>query len=156
MSEVNFFAGRSLPAPVMAAAIAIVATRIFNLLMIFLLPDGGESGGLLHQLSMLPGYMAIFSLGIGIFITETVCAVMLLNGCPRARKLFIGCQCLLVVLVLAGSGWEGAAGVLGGDSADTQQLGYHILLQKIPDIIIILMLCLPASSREFFNRKTRK
>lgn len=60
MAAVRFPPRTSLPAPVIAAVIAILATRLFNLLMVILHPDGNHSAELLFRLSPLPGYLLIF------------------------------------------------------------------------------------------------
>lgn len=153
MSAVKFRSRPSLPEPVMAAVIAIIATRVFNLLMILLKPDGDSSAELWFQLSPLTGYLLVLLLAILTFVFDTACALALLYGSRLSRQLFVGFQCLLVLLMLLPIPGEGVASVFGIDPQDARQLGQHILLQKLPDILIILMLCLPVSSRRFFRRR---
>lgn len=153
MPAVKFRSGPELPEPVMAAVIAIVATRVFNLLMILLKPDGASSADLWFQLSPLTGYLLILILAILTFIFDIGCALALLWGSRRGRQMFVGFQCMLVILVILPVSGEGVANLLGIDPQDARQLGQHILLQKLPDILIILMLCLPISSRRYFRRR---
>lgn len=152
MAAVRFPPRTSLPAPVIAAVIAILATRLFNLLMVILHPDGNHSAELLFRLSPLPGYLLIFIGAVLLFLFEIGCALALLRGSLWGRRGFIGCQCLLVVLMLPALWGAGIAVIPGVDIQDIQQLGRHILLQKLPDSLIILMLCHPASSRRFFQK----
>ena len=150
MPATPFFSAGRLPAPVLAAAIAILLTRLFNLLMFVFQPDGAQHGELLPQLSLLPGYLLLFSLVLVVYLSEIATAVALLAGKPGGRKMFIGCQGLLLLLVIVIC-WPGDGALPGIDMEDAQQLGRHLLLQKIPDVLILLMLYIPASSHGFFK-----
>ncbi|MBS0909697.1 YbjO family protein [Tatumella sp. JGM118] len=148
------FLPQAIPAPVLAAVISIIATRLFNLLMLVLL-FRSDTGGTLSEilrLSLLPDYRLLFMLMGGVFLFEAGSVLMLLRGSYRWRTLFICCQCLVLLLILFRGRGEGLSCLPGIDPADSHHFVRHILLQKIPDLLIILLLCVPASSRAFFRR----
>ncbi len=141
-----------LPAPVIAAVLAIILTRLFNLLMFVRQPEGIPRDGVLQELSTLPGYVVLFTVLLVLLLTELISAGLLLAGRRSGRRIFTGCLCL--TLIMAGIfGWQGPGVTDGVDVADISQLRGHLLLQKIPDIVILLMLYLPASSRYYFRRQ---
>ena len=154
MSGFNVFLPQAIPAPVLTAVISIIATRLFNLLMLVLLlkPDTGGTLSEIFRLSLLPDYRLLFMLMGMIFVFDAVSVLMLLRGSYRWRTLFICCQCLVLLLILCGGWGEGLSGLPGIDPADSRHFVRHILLQKIPDGLIILLLWMPASSRTFFRR----
>lgn len=141
-----------LPAPVIAAVLAIIVTRLFNLLMCLWHPEGPPRDGVFQELSTLPGYVLLFSVLLVLLLAELISAGLLLAGWRSGRLIFTGCLCL--TLAMAGIFGGQIPGIADGlDVADVSQLSVHLLLQKIPDMIILLMLYLPASSRYYFRRK---
>ncbi|WP_294902375.1 YbjO family protein [Tatumella sp. UBA2305] len=139
-----------LPAPVIAAVMAIIVTRLFNLLMCLWHPEGPPRDGVFQELTTPPGYLLLF----GVLLAELISAGLLLVGWRGGRLIFTGCLCL--TLAMAGIFGGQVPGLTDGlDVADVSQLSVHLLLQKIPDMVILLMLYLPASSRYYFRGKQR-
>ena len=151
MPGLKNFIPQGIPAPVLTAVISVIATRLFNLLMLLLLlqSDTGNCPGELHRLSLLPDYRLLFILTGMVFVFDAVAVLMLLRGSNRGRTLFICCQCLTILLIVCCLPGGSLAGI---DPADRQNFAWHSLLQKIPDLLVIMMLYLPASSRMFFRR----
>ncbi|ARU93490.1 YbjO family protein [Tatumella citrea] len=146
-------AQNALPAPVITAVLAIILTRLFNLLMFIQQPEGVPRDGVFEELSSLPGYILLFSVLMVLLITELLSAGLLLSGRRSGRSIFTACQCLVLLIAGIIFGWHGLEIAEGVDVADISQLRNHLLLQKIPDMVILLMLYLPASSRHYFRRK---
>mgnify|MGYP004708844141 FL=1 len=86
-----------LPAPVLAAVLAIILTRLFNLLMFIRHPEGIPRDGVFQELSILPGYVLLFSVLLFLLLAELISAGLLLAGRRSGRRIFTGCLCLTLV-----------------------------------------------------------
>ncbi|WP_459175789.1 YbjO family protein [Ewingella americana] len=142
-----------IPVPVMIGASAIVATRCLEFILLF---DAMGVAGLSDFVrasasSWLNCIILLASLMI--VLVECRAAYAMMRGRNWGRRAFIGCQAVVVgYMLLASFDWFGPK--IFRFETDTQgEFLYALLMQKIPDIVVILLLYVPPGSRRFFLRR---
>lgn len=144
---------RVIPVPVMIGASAIVATRCIEFILLF--DDMGASGvGEFIQASS-ESWLNTFILLASLLIVLIEClgAHAMLRGRNWGRWAFVGCQAVVVsYMLLASFEWFGPQ--IFRFETDTQGEFLHaLLMQKLPDILVLALLFVPPVSRQFFLRR---
>ncbi|WP_075181225.1 YbjO family protein [Pantoea sp. 1.19] len=139
------------PVPVRIAGMAIIVTRCLSVLM--LAADLGYDGlaDFVHRSAQAWDSTLIFIASQLLFFIELRCAIRLMRGDNRGRWGYVISQLLVVTyLLLASLGWIYPE--IFSLRGDTPAAVIHALcLHKLPDFLVILLLFLPVSSRQFFQ-----
>lgn len=138
------------PVPVLVAGIAIVATRCLGLALQAHELGMQEVINFVHLTAQTWGATLIFIASQLLFFIELRCAIALMRGRNWGRWGFGLAQlAVMVYLLIVSAGW-GMPSILG--TAEGQTLPHLLLTQKLPDLLVVLLLFVPASSREFFRQ----
>ena len=141
----------STPVPVTIAGSAIIATRCISVLMLANELGYDEIANFVHRSAQAWDSTLIFIASQLIFLFELRCAFTLMRGSNAGRWGYVATQIVvLLYMLMASVGWiyPEIFSIPGGDNA---QIIHHTLLQKLPDVLVLLLLFVPASSRAFFR-----
>jgi hypothetical protein len=137
----------------MIGASAIVATRCLEFILLL---DAMGLDGLMDFLrasasSWLNSFILLASLII--VLVECLAAYAMMRGRNWGRWAYIGCQAVVVSYMLLAS-FDGYGPKIFSFDTNTQgQFLYALLMQKLPDILVMLLLFVPPASRRFFLRR---
>ncbi|HEN3598636.1 TPA: YbjO family protein [Yersinia enterocolitica] len=144
-SPAAFSSAATTPVPVLIAGTAIIATRFVGVILLVATLGWGGTGSFIYESlqSWDSGLIVIAS--ILILLLEMVCGVAVCLRQNWARWCYMACQLLVVVyLLMASLDWL----VLDVDvfriEGDTgAEILHSLLLQKIPDVVILGLLFFP-------------
>ena len=143
----------STPAPVMVAGIAIIATRCLSVLMLANELGFEEIANFVHRSAQAWDSTLIFIVSQLIFLFELRCAFTLMRGSNRGRWGYVITQVIvLCYMLMASVGWIYPE-IFSIPGESNAQIVHHTLLQKVPDVMVLLLLFVPATSRAFFRRR---
>ncbi|MBE5250813.1 MAG: YbjO family protein [Enterobacterales bacterium endosymbiont of Blomia tropicalis] len=141
------------PVPVTVAGIAIIVTRCLSVLMLANALGYSEIINFVHRSAQAWDSTFIFIASQLIFLFELRCAFTLMRGSNRGRWGYVGTQIIvLIYMLLASTGWIYPE-IFSISGENNAQIIHHTLQQKLPDLLVLLLLFLPASSRAFFLRR---
>jgi len=137
----------------MIGASAIVATRCLEFILLF---DAMGVAGVTDFVRASAGSWLnciILLASLIIVLMECHAAYAMMRGRNWGRWAFIGCQTVVVsYMLLASFEWFGPK--IFRFETDTQgEFLSALLMQKIPDIVVVLLLFVPPVSRRFFLRR---
>ena len=143
----------STPAPVMVAGIAIIATRCLSVLMLANELGFEEIVNFVHRSAQAWDSTLIFIASQLIFLFELRCAFTLMRGSNRGRWGYVFTQVIvLIYMLMASVGWIYPE-IFSIPGESNAQIVHHTLLQKVPDLMVLLLLFVPATSRAFFRHR---
>jgi len=143
----------STPAPVMVAGIAIIATRCLSVLMLANELGFEEIANFVHRSAQAWDSTLIFIASQLIFLFELRCAFTLMRGSNRGRWGYVFTQVIvLIYMLMASVGWIYPE-IFSIPGESNAQIVHHTLLQKVPDLMVLLLLFVPATSRAFFRHR---
>lgn len=141
------------PVPVMVGASAIVATRCLEFILLF---DAMGVAGMTDFVRASAGSWLnslILLVSLIIVLVECRAAYAMMRGRNWGRWAFIGCQAVVVsYMLLASFEWFGPK-IFRFETDSQGEFLSALLMQKIPDIVVILLLFVPPVSRRFFLRR---
>lgn len=141
------------PAPVLVAGIAIIATRCISVVMLANVLGVEEMVNFVHRSAQAWDSTAIFIASQLIFLFELRCAFTLMRGSNRGRWGYVATQIIVLgYMLMASMGWIYPE-IFSIDGETNAQIIHHTLSQKLPDVMVLLLLFVPASSRAFFRRR---
>lgn len=157
MSEVFRFSkaatrAQQAPVPVMIAGQAIIATRCISVLL--LVNELGYDGiaDFIHRSAQAWDSTLIFVASQMLFFIELRCALTLMRGSRRGRLLYALSQAIvLIYLWTASVGWIYPE-IFSISGANNLEIFHRLVMHKLPDLLVLLLLFIPASSRQFFQR----
>ncbi|EPE4143639.1 YbjO family protein [Yersinia enterocolitica] len=144
-SPAAFSSAATTPVPVLIAGIAIIATRFVGVILLVATLGWGGTGSFIYESLQSWDSGLIFIASILILLLEMVCGVAVCLRQNWARWCYVACQLLVVVyLLMASLDWL----VLDVDvfriEGDTgAEILHSLLLQKIPDVVILGLLFCP-------------
>ncbi|HFP3027081.1 YbjO family protein [Yersinia enterocolitica] len=144
-SPAAFSSAATTPVPVLIAGIAIIATRFVGVILLVATLGWGGTGSFIYESLQSWDSGLIFIASILILLLEMVCGVVVCLRQNWARWCYVACQLLVVVyLLMASLDWL----VLDVDvfriEGDTgAEILHSLLLQKIPDVVILGLLFFP-------------
>ena len=143
----------SVPVPVLVGAIAIIATRLLS--VILQIEDAGVEGitSFVYRSAQAWDSTLIFIASQFIFFFELRCAVALMRGRNWARWGFVAAETVaLLYMFCASMGWiyPELFSINGENSAQVIPL---LMVQKLPDLVLVFLLFVPAGSRQFFRQR---
>lgn len=141
----------SAPVAVMVAGIAIIATRCLSVLMLVNELGYDEMANFVHRSAQAWDSTLIFIASQLIFLFELRCAFTLMRGSNRGRWGYVATQVIvLIYMLMASVGWIYPE-IFSISGETNAQIVHHTLLQKVPDVMVLLLLFVPSSSRAFFR-----
>lgn len=139
------------PVPVTIAGVAIIATRCLSVLMLFNELGYTEMVNFVHRSAQSWDSTLIFVASQLIFFIELRCALMLMRGVNGGRWGYVISQIVvLIYMLMASMGWIYPE-IFSISGETNMQVLRHTLMQKLPDVVILLLLFVPVSSRAFFR-----
>lgn len=141
------------PVPVMVAGIAIIATRLLGILLPvwelglsdFIDWVGSNAEAWDSTLVLLLSFVVV---GV-----EIRCGFAVLAGLNWGRWGYVACQVVVVCYLLLASFSELMPAIFHISGENNAAVLHQILLQKIPDLLVIILLFLPRRSKRFFLRQ---
>lgn len=141
----------STPVPVTIAGSAIIATRCISVLMLANELGYDEIANFVHRSAQAWDSTLIFIASQLIFLFELRCAFTLMRGSNAGRWGYVVTQIVvLLYMLMASVGWIYPE-IFSIPGENNAQIIHHTLLQKLPDVLVLLLLFEPASSRAFFR-----
>ncbi|GLR09891.1 hypothetical protein COO59_01790 [Mixta theicola] len=141
------------PVPVMIAGQAIIATRCISVLL--LINELGYDGiaDFIHRSAQAWDSTLIFIASQLLFFIELRCALTLMRGSRRGRLLYALTQAIVLFYLWAASvGWIYPE-IFSISGASNGEIFHRLIMHKSPDLLVLLLLFFPASSRQFFQRR---
>ncbi|MGD9424261.1 YbjO family protein [Pantoea sp. NSTU24] len=143
----------SAPVPVTVAGIAIIATRCLSVLMLANELGYSELANFVHRSAQSWDATLIFIASQLIFLFELRCAFTLMRGSNRGRWGYVATQIVVLIYMLFASLGGIYPEIFSIDGDNNVQIIHHTLAQKIPDLLVLMLLFVPASSRAFFRKR---
>lgn len=137
----------------MIGASAIVATRCLEFILLF--DAVGVAGVVDFVQASAESWVNSFILLASLLIVWIEChaSYAMMRGRNWGRWAFVGCQAVVVsYMLLASFEWFGPK-IFRFETETQGQFLHALLMQKIPDIVVLLLLFVPSSSRHFFLRR---
>ncbi|MCI1678687.1 MAG: YbjO family protein [Ewingella americana] len=144
---------RFIPVPVMIGASAIVATRCLEFILLF--DAMGVAGVVDFVQASAESWVNCFILLASLLIVWIEChaSYAMMRGRNWGRWAFVGCQAVVVsYMLLASFEWFGPK-IFRFETETQGQFLHALLMQKVPDMVVLLLLFAPQSSRQFFLRR---
>ncbi len=149
----------NVPALVQVAALAIIMIRGLDVLMIFNTLGVRGIGEFIHRSVQTWSLTLVFLSSLVLVFIEIWCAFSLVKGRRWARWLY-----LLTQITAASYLWAPAASYLWAASRgygypelfsipgeSKREIFHSLMLQKLPDMLILMLLFVPSTSRRFFQ-----
>ncbi|CAI1521932.1 Inner membrane protein ybjO [Serratia quinivorans] len=138
------------PVPVMVAGTAMVAIKCISVLLLL-----GELGGDGAQEFVSTSAQAwdstlIFLAGLLLLCLQISCGFAVMRGRNWGRWGYVACQCLVVGYLLLATIGSFLPEVFTVEGETSSQILHVLILQKIPDVVILALLFVPATSRHYF------
>lgn len=139
------------PVPVMIAGIAILATRTLGVAMLFHELGFQEIASFVHRSAQAWDSTLIFIASQLLFCIELRCAFMLMRGANRGRWGYALTQAIVLsYMVVASLGWVYPE-IFSISGENDAEIVHRVLLQKLPDLLVLILLFVPVSSRQYFR-----
>ena len=141
----------NVPALVQVSALAIIMIRCLDVLMILNTLGARGIGEFIHRSVQTWNLTLVFLSSLVLVFIEIYCAFSLVKGRNWARWVY-----LLTQIIAAGYLWAASLGygypelfsIPGGSRREIFQ---SLVMQKLPDMLVLCLLYIPASSRRFFR-----
>ncbi|MEB2703699.1 YbjO family protein [Citrobacter koseri] len=141
----------NVPTLVQVAALAIILIRCLDLLMIFNTLGMRGMGEFIHRSVQTWNLTLVFLGSLALVFTEIYCAFSLVKGRNWARWVY-----LLTQIIATGYMWAASLGYgypelfsIAGESK--REILHTLVMQKLPDMLVLMLLFIPAGSRRFFR-----
>ncbi|SET04014.1 YbjO family protein [Kosakonia radicincitans] len=141
----------NVPAMVQVAAIAIITIRCVDVLMVLNVLGGRGIIDFVQRSAQTWALTLIFLGSLLLVFIEILCAFSVVKGRNWARWLY-----LLTQLIVTGYLWAASLGygypelfsIAGGSR---REIFRSLMLQKLPDMLVLFLLFIPTPSRRFFR-----
>lgn len=140
----------NVPALVQVAALAIILIRCLDLLMVFNMLGVRGVVEFIHRSVQTWNLTLVFFASLVLVFVEIYCAFSLAKGRNWARWVY-----LLTQVIATGYLWAASIGYgypelfsIAGESK--REIFRSLVMQKLPDLLVLFLLFVPASSRRFF------
>ena len=141
----------NVPALVQVAALAIILIRCLDLLMVFNMLGVRGVVDFIHRSVQTWNLTLVFFASLVLVFVEIYCAFSLAKGRNWARWVY-----LLTQVIATGYLWAASIGYgypelfsIAGESK--REIFRSLVMQKLPDLLVLFLLFVPASSRRFFR-----
>lgn len=138
------------PVAVMIAGTAMVAIKCISVLLI--LGELGFSGlrEFVTTSAQTWDSTLILLAGLVVLWLQIRCGFAVIGGRNWGRWGYVACQLIVVCYLLLATVGSFLPEVFTVEGETHSQIFHRLILQKVPDSVIILLLFLPAASRRFF------
>jgi hypothetical protein len=141
----------NVPALVQVAALAIIMIRCLDLLMIFNTLGLRGLGDFIHRSVQTWNLTLIFLGSLLLVFTEIYCAFSLVKGRNWARLVYLGTQVIATCYLWAASLGYGYPELFSIPGESRREIFRTLVMQKLPDLLVLFLLFVPAASRRFFK-----
>ncbi|TCW16743.1 uncharacterized protein DUF2593 [Raoultella sp. BIGb0138] len=140
-----------MPALVQVAAFAIILIRAVDLLMI--LNQLGVNGiaEFIHRSVQTWSLTLVFLSSLLLVFVEIWCAFSLVKGHNLARWIFLLTQIMVTGYLWAASLGYGYPELFSIAGESKREILHSLFMQKLPDLLVLALLFIPASCRRFFR-----
>ncbi|HGE8491791.1 TPA: YbjO family protein [Serratia marcescens] len=138
------------PVPVMVAGTAMVAIKCIS--VVLLLGELGVDGAqeFVNTSAQAWDSTFIFLAGLMLLCLQISCGFAVMRGRNWGRWGYVACQCIVVLYLLLATIGSVFPEVFTVEGETSGQILHVLILQKIPDVVILALLFVPTVSRRFF------
>ncbi|MEX5411928.1 YbjO family protein [Atlantibacter hermannii] len=141
----------NVPTLVYIAAIAIISTRCVDLLMVFNMLGLRGAMDFIHRSVQTWSLTLVFLSSLLLLCIEFRCAFAIIKGRNWGRWIYLISQIAASGYLWAASlGW-GYPELFSIAGETKREILHSLVMQKTPDIMILVLLFLPVQSRRFFQ-----
>ena len=141
----------NVPALVQVAALAIIMIRGLDLLMIFNTLGIRGLGEFIHRSVQTWNLTLVFLGSLMLVFIEIWCAFSLVKGRNWARWIYLLTQVIAASYLWAASLGYGYPELFSIAGESKREILRTLVMQKLPDMLVLLLLFVPAASRRFFR-----
>lgn len=141
----------NVPALVQVAALAIIMIRCLDLLMIFNTLGLRGLGDFIHRSVQTWNLTLVFLGSLLMVFIEIFCAFSLVKGRNWARMVYLSTQVIATAYLWAASLGYGYPELFSIPGESRREILRTLAMQKLPDLLILFLLFVPAASRRFFR-----
>lgn len=141
----------NVPALVQVAAIAIISVRCVDLLMLFNMLGMRGLLDVIHRSVQTWTLTLVFLSSLLLLFIELLCAFSLVKGRNWARWLFLASQVVTTSYLWAASLGYGYPELFSIAGESKREIFRSLMLQKLPDMLVLFLLFVPAPCRRFFR-----
>lgn len=141
----------NVPTLVQVAALAIIMIRGLDLLMIFNTLGIRGLGEFIHRSVQTWNLTLVFLGSLMLVFIEIWCAFSLVKGRRWARWLYLLTQITAASYLWAASLGYGYPELFSIPGESKREIFHSLMLQKLPDMLILMLLFVPSTSRRFFQ-----
>lgn len=141
----------NVPALVQVAALAIIMIRCLDVLMILNTLGVRGMGDFIHRSVQTWNLTLVFMSSLILVFIEIYAAFSLVKGRNWARWVYLLTQVIAASYLWAASlgyGYPELFSIAGGSKREILR---SLVMQKLPDLLVLCLLFIPASSRRFFR-----
>ncbi|MBU4684224.1 MULTISPECIES: YbjO family protein [Cedecea] len=141
----------NVPTLVMVAAIGIITTRCLDLLLLFNMLGVRGVLDFVHRSVQTWSLTLVFFSSLVLLFVELRCAFVIIKGRNWGRWVFLLTQVISIGYLWSASlgwGYPELFSIAGGSK---REIFRSLITQKLPDILVLLLLFVPARSRLFFR-----
>ncbi|QBC04995.1 YbjO family protein [Enterobacter cloacae] len=141
----------NVPALVQVAALAIIMIRCLDVLMILNTLGARGIGEFIHRSVQTWNLTLVFLSSLVLVFIEIYCAFSLVKGRNWARWVYLLTQVTAASYLWAASLGYGYPELFSIAGESKREILRALFMQKLPDILVLFLLFVPASSRRFFR-----
>lgn len=141
----------NVPALVQVAAIAIITTRCVDLIMLFDLLGVRGVVDFVRRSAQTWDLTLIFLGSLVLLFIEFYCAFSMGKGRNWARWLYLCSQIVSTGYLWAASLGYGYPELFSIAGESKREILHSLIMQKLPDLLILFLLFVPSPSRRFFH-----
>ncbi|MEW7314225.1 YbjO family protein [Buttiauxella gaviniae] len=139
------------PTVVLVAAIAILTTRMLDLILLFNMLGLRGVLDFVHRSVQTWNLTLIFLGSLIMLCIELRCAFVIMKGRNWGRWVFLATQVIAVTYLWAASlGW-GYPELFSIPGESKREIFRSLMTQKLPDLLVLFLLFIPSRSRLFFK-----
>lgn len=141
-----------IPVPVLIAGSAIIATRLISVLLLANELGYEEILNVIHRSAQSWDATLIFIASQLIFFLELRCAIAVMRGHNWGRWIFLATQAIVLLYMLIATMTGIYPEIFSIAGENNVRIISTIIAQKFPDIVVLLLLFVPHSSRQFYHQ----
>ncbi|HHG8772599.1 TPA: YbjO family protein [Raoultella planticola] len=141
----------NVPALVQVAAFAIILIRAVDLLMILNQLGVNGMAEFIHRSVQTWSLTLVFLSSLLLVFIEIWCAFSLVKGHNLARWIFLLTQIMVTGYLWAASLGYGYPELFSIAGESKREILHSLFMQKLPDLLVLALLFIPASCRRFFR-----
>lgn len=141
----------NVPALVQVAALAIIMIRCLDVFMIFNTLGMRGLSEFVHRSVQTWSMTLVFFASLMLVFIEIYCAFSLVKGRNWARIIYLLTQITATGYLWAASLGYGYPELFSIPGESKREIFHTLVMQKLPDILVLGLLFVPAASRRFFR-----